>query len=280
MFPGNPKILTCPHCRGKKKVLSLESGNTFGAMMWSDNKRVYPNLPSPSFIQKCPHCGGYFLLSRQKKEEYGEDWFCLNQGRLSYEDLKEAFVKLSLLPDLTDDEHTEMLFYLVWAYNDRYNSENPSKRADELPFESESYEEMDPFLSIPIIEKDNQVNLNQEESESNFKSEDAESKDSKVILSDETESSNKIELMVASVEERAFIEGIVLKLLNYVSDPLMKAELYREIGRFDEATEMLKLISSEDDFIIRFKRVMADYIDKKETIAIDLTPLMYVFDED
>jgi len=95
-----------------------------------------------------------------------------------------------------------------------------------------------------------------------------------------TKASKGIELMVAPDGERTFIEGIVLKLLEHVYDPLMRAELNREIGRFDEASEMLKQVSSEDNFLIRFKRVMTDYIAKKETKAIDLTVLMYACNED
>lgn len=279
MNPGNPRILTCPNCGGKKQVLSLASGNTFGAKMWSDNKRIYPMLPSPSFIQKCPHCGDYFLLSRQKKEEYGNGCFCLNQGRLSYEDLKEAYFKLTLLPDLTDDEQTTMLFYLVWAYNDRYNCENPSERADELPYGNEEYEEIVLPVCPPPLRGGGDWG-EQYDDEADSKSENDNDHFSNDSISDVTKASKGIELMVAPDGERTFIEGIVLKLLEHVSDPLMRAELYREIGRFDEASEMLKQVSSEDNFLIRFKRAMTDYIAKKETKAIDLTVLMYACNED
>lgn len=76
------------------------------------------------------------------------------------------------------------------------------------------------------------------------------------------------------------MEEIVLKLLGRVSDSLMKAELYREIGKFEEASEMLKQVSSEGNFLIRFKRVMAEYIDKKDTKVFNLTRLMYASNED
>ena len=141
MNPDNPRILTCPHCGGKKKVLSLLSGNTFDMRMWSDNKRVYPMLPEPSFIQKCPHCGGYFLLSRQKGDEYGNDLFCLNEGRLTYEELKEAYSKLSNELKLTKEERLEMLFYLLWGFNDKFwRNDEPAITAEERGFEK--YEEL------------------------------------------------------------------------------------------------------------------------------------------
>lgn len=280
MNPGHPRILTCPNCGGKKQVLSLASGNTFGAKVWSDNKRIYPMLPSPSFIQKCPHCEDYFLLSRQETQEYGRGCFCLNQGRLSYEDLKEAYFKLSQLPDLTDEENTTMLFYLVWSYNDRYNCETPSGRADELPDSDEKYDERE-IVFPPYLTEENLIN-DWESSPCDvlFKTENNEDNVSEDVLPDEGKPSEKVKLMVAPSEERAFIEGIVLKLVDHVSDPLMKAELLREIGRFDEASEILKQVSSKSNFLMRFRRLMADYIHKKETKSIDLTPLMYASDKD
>lgn len=281
MNPGHPKILTCPHCGGKKQVLSLASGNTFGAKMWSDNKRIYPMLPSPSFIQKCPQCGDYFLLSRQEKEEYAGRGFCLNQGRLSYEDLKEAYFKLSQLPDLTDDEQTTMLFYLVWAYNDRYNSENPAERADQSPCENEMYEEDEELIISPMRgDNSNDEWGSDYDGEADSTSKNDKDDNSEGPISDATEASKEVELMEVPDEERIYMEEIVLKLLGRVSDSLMKAELYREIGMFEEASEMLKQVSSEGNFLIRFKRVMAEYIDKKDTKAFNLTRLMYASNED
>lgn len=77
MLPGNPQILTCPFCGSEKKIMSLMSGNTFGAKYWSDNQRIAPMLPDISFVQKCPNCGKYMLLSRQKPK-YAKEGFCLN----------------------------------------------------------------------------------------------------------------------------------------------------------------------------------------------------------
>ena len=37
MTPGKPQILTCPFCGAKKEIMTLASGNTFGAEFWSDN---------------------------------------------------------------------------------------------------------------------------------------------------------------------------------------------------------------------------------------------------
>ena len=122
MNPGNAQILTCPHCGSKKEVLSLLSGNTFGQQVWSDNKTIAPMLPRVSFVQKCPSCGGFYLMSRQKPE-YGDD-YSFELGELSYFETKEAWGSLNGTPDLSEDERLTILFMLVWAYNDEFTREN------------------------------------------------------------------------------------------------------------------------------------------------------------
>ena len=50
MMPGNPRILICPFCGTEKQIMSLISGNTFGAELWSDNKQIAPMLPEISYV--------------------------------------------------------------------------------------------------------------------------------------------------------------------------------------------------------------------------------------
>ena len=76
MMPGNPQILTCPFCGKEKEIMSLVSGNTFGSELWSDNKQIAPMLPEISYVQKCPHCGKYFIKGRQAVK-YAKDGYCL-----------------------------------------------------------------------------------------------------------------------------------------------------------------------------------------------------------
>lgn len=94
MIPGPPQILTCPYCGTEKEVMSLASGNTFGEVIWSDNKRIAPMLPEASYIQKCPHCGKYYIKERQKVK-YGKELFSFELGLLTFPEMKEAFAQLS-----------------------------------------------------------------------------------------------------------------------------------------------------------------------------------------
>ena len=134
MTLGYAKILTCPHCGGKKEVLSLNSGNTFGQVVWSDSKSVAPMMPRVSFIQECPHCGKFFLMSRQTNGVRGE-YPSFEKGILSYAKLKEAWKQISAMPDLTEDEKIMALFMQVWTFNDEYTRETKK----EIPAEEHDY---------------------------------------------------------------------------------------------------------------------------------------------
>ena len=63
---SDPQRLTCPYCGGVKHILTILSGNSFGARCWSDGRRYYPMLQVPSPYQKCPHCGHYYTCEEAK----------------------------------------------------------------------------------------------------------------------------------------------------------------------------------------------------------------------
>ena len=94
MNPGHSQSLTCPYCGEKKDIMSLISGNTFGATIWSDNKRVAPMLPDISIIQKCPKCRKYYFRTRQEAV-FSEDDYSFDRGVLTFPEMKEAFKQLS-----------------------------------------------------------------------------------------------------------------------------------------------------------------------------------------
>jgi uncharacterized protein YbaR (Trm112 family) len=62
MIHGPSRILTCPHCKSKKEVISLLSGNTSGGVVWSDQYVKCPFYEVASYIQKCPHCEKYYII--------------------------------------------------------------------------------------------------------------------------------------------------------------------------------------------------------------------------
>lgn len=117
MIPGKATVVTCPYCGTKKELMTLGSGNTFGAVRWSDGRVFAPMLPKASSVQKCPKCGKFYLYYKQKCEE-GENTSS-ELGELSYREWNDAyfqFVEENAQLDKSDWEIVRM--GLIRAYND------------------------------------------------------------------------------------------------------------------------------------------------------------------
>ena len=183
MMPGNPQILICPFCGTEKQIMSLISGNTFGAELWSDNKQIAPMLPEISYVQKCPHCGKYYITERQEVK-YAKDGYSFEKGLLTYPEMKEAFTQLSEEGFLNENEEINVRMMLHHAYNDYYY------RTDE-----------------------------------------------KKVISEE--------------DKTLFHENGLWLINNLITDSVMKAEFYREIGEIDTAKSILDSITVEDEFLKR-----------------------------
>ena len=106
--------------------MSLISGNTFGAELWSDNKQIAPMLPEISYIQKCPHCGQYYITGRQEVK-YAKDGYSFEKGLLTYPEMKEAFVQLSEEGFENEKEETKVRMMLHHAYNDYFYRSDDNK---------------------------------------------------------------------------------------------------------------------------------------------------------
>jgi hypothetical protein len=85
MIPGADQIIACPKCAGLAKYMTLVSGNTFGARIWTDGKQIAPMLPRPPVVVKCRNCAGFYWLAEADEigtfypqgeggEEVNPDW--------------------------------------------------------------------------------------------------------------------------------------------------------------------------------------------------------------
>ena len=119
MKVNNAKIFTCPFCGAKKELLSLRSGNSFRPALWSDGKQITPLLPQVSPIQKCPDCGKYYILHKQKAERSNTPSF--ETGDLSYEEWKEAYAQFHNTPKLNWKDKYIIRISMIQAFNDRYH---------------------------------------------------------------------------------------------------------------------------------------------------------------
>lgn len=67
MIPGPDQVIACPYCSVLAKHMTLVSGNTIGARVWTDGKRVAPMLPRLPSVVECRSCGECFWLADAKK---------------------------------------------------------------------------------------------------------------------------------------------------------------------------------------------------------------------
>lgn len=193
MNPGKPRILVCPFCGKEKEIMSLISGNTFGAELWSDNKQIAPMLPEISYVQKCPHCGKYYITGRQAVK-YAKDGYSFEKGLLTYPEMKEAFTQLSEEGFLNEKEEINVRMMLHHAYNDYY-----------------------------------------------YRTEE------KKVVSEE--------------DKTLFHENGLWLINNLITDSVMKAEFYREVGEIETAKSILDSITVEDEFL---KRIVTDIKERLE----------------
>lgn len=120
MIPGPPIAVDCPKCGKEKDLMSLVSGNTFGARQWSDTYQDAPMLPRLSPVQKCPACGHYFMLSGDALHRAkGEREYCSDTGRLSYAEMKEALLQMEK-DSLTKEDELSLRLEFLHRFNDAF----------------------------------------------------------------------------------------------------------------------------------------------------------------
>ncbi len=63
MLFGPEKVIACPDCRHPALVFTLRSGNTRGAVTWSDGKMSAPMLPQAPPVTRCPQCARFYWVA-------------------------------------------------------------------------------------------------------------------------------------------------------------------------------------------------------------------------
>lgn len=126
MLPGPNLVYKCPKCGNLLKKGSLMSGNTFGAKIFSDGKRIAPMLPDFPDITKCKRCNAIFWLSKLKVVgiyHWNSNWE--NADNVEFLGIYDYFKALN--EGLAENMQEELFVrqQIWWAYNDRVrNDEN------------------------------------------------------------------------------------------------------------------------------------------------------------
>ncbi|MEN8193803.1 MAG: hypothetical protein ABFS12_13355 [Bacteroidota bacterium] len=127
MLSGATEIFRCPLCHNYISRGTISSGNTFGAVYYSDGKQVAPMLPEIIQITKCRNCGNIFWITDENIIDTIQSW----EINSKYTDIQKAdFLNVddyivALHLNLFDSEEQEFFLRLRlwWEFNNsnRYN---------------------------------------------------------------------------------------------------------------------------------------------------------------
>ena len=103
MMPGPDQIIACPKCKGLARYMTLASGNTLDARVWTDGKMIAPMLPLPPTVVKCHHCAE--LYWRTEAEHIGT----VDRCRAAGEQVNPAWADAPKPEEPTEAEYYQAL---------------------------------------------------------------------------------------------------------------------------------------------------------------------------
>ncbi len=131
MLPGPTIIKKCLKCSGLIEEHTIESGNTFGAIFWTDGKRDAPMLPDQPWLVKCPHCQTLLWIDEQEEvteiEPFGDDGEYKGAKSYSLPCLQDYFDELAK-NNLNREKEPYVRVRLWWVGNDKRRDDNNVKQ--------------------------------------------------------------------------------------------------------------------------------------------------------
>lgn len=153
LISDQSKILKCPHCGALRYMINVLSGNSMGAVRWSDTKVEAPKMLSSSSVLRCPACKRYHFYSDSELVGWSEpDWerTCRDCGTLSYQSLKKALAQLQP----SGDKEKMLRMMLIKGYNDWYGGCPGTRQPSEAPAEERTYFEQNARRLIELVADD------------------------------------------------------------------------------------------------------------------------------
>ena len=177
MMPGPILIKKCSNCRKPIEEETLMSGNSFGAVFWTDGEYDAPMMPDQPELVKCPFCKA--LLWLEELEEVGDKGMNRPSDFIPVEnpDIDLAITRPFKMPNMNDyfrllkvkidsDEREAYLRLRAWrAGNDRRRRSEHGplkfKKKNGKPLEPLSYAEIKNMKELICIldEQDDEERL-------------------------------------------------------------------------------------------------------------------------
>jgi hypothetical protein len=214
MLTDPPVLRKCPACEHLIRNYEIVSGNTFGAICWSDGCTDAPMLPDQLELVKCPQCR-HLLWIEEEAQALKELW-----GSPEFQ---------RKWPESADPEVPNENEYVKFA------------NSNELPRDKEIYVRTRAWWSANDRKRDRDPN---DSSEEEFSTE---------------QKTNLLRL-------RDLLDDV------NASDRLMKAEIARELGQFDEALALLDFSFSKgmSVYVTTIKKLAEDKIKQVRAIRFDM----------
>jgi hypothetical protein len=141
MRPGPDQIIACPHCKGLAKYMTLMSGNTIGAQVWTDGRQVAPMLPRPPAVVKCRHCGECYWLAGAEEvgtldpwcgedQQVNPSWATAEEVQEPTEEEYYRAMEKGLATDPGQEKRLRVLAW--WRSNDAFRDDPRAPAADNL----------------------------------------------------------------------------------------------------------------------------------------------------
>jgi hypothetical protein len=111
-------VRECTHCMAHVVQEETVSGNTIGAVLFTDGKRHAPMFPDNPLLARCPVCGGLFWVEEAVEADYG---FEAAEGKKRVQAPSEKDL-LDYLVDqaLPRKQEKYLRFRAWWAANDTW----------------------------------------------------------------------------------------------------------------------------------------------------------------
>ena len=157
MTPGPTHVISCPLCSRLGKYPTVASGNTFGAVYYTDGKRVAPMLPAIPSVVSCGFCRGVFWrraaaevgqFTEQHEEPANVDTEWLMAGYLDEPDEAEYLAALELLISSTPTEERSIRLFAWWRGNDRHRGPSTTPAADNPEVVTRRHDNMRALLPL------------------------------------------------------------------------------------------------------------------------------------
>jgi hypothetical protein len=132
MLPGPDEIIACPHCGFLARQHTLLSGNTFGAIFWTDGKMLAPMLPEFPAITRCARCTRVYWIEdaqvigeERDGETVPEEWKHAQVVRtLTLDEFREA-IQMGLGTNTERECYLRLHYW--WARNDPLREETTTR---------------------------------------------------------------------------------------------------------------------------------------------------------